>query len=89
MPVDDENLIKAVVGDRLGDVEAKGDEDLGFDMDRPGKIDVVPVEPVGHRRQHQHPVWRPTADFEAHLLAQENVDVERQTSAMLLGGTRG
>ena len=51
--VDDEDLLEAVVGDALGDVQAEGDEDLRLDVDRAGEVDVVQVEPVGDRRQDQ------------------------------------
>ena len=39
--VDDQDLLEAVVGDALRDVEAEGDERLRLDVDGAGEVDVV------------------------------------------------
>ena len=85
MAVDDQDLREAVIGHALGDVQAEGDEHVGLDVDRPREVDVVQVQAVGDRRQHQHLVRRPPADLEADRLAEEHVDVDRQVVAVLLG----
>src|SRR5207248_704543 len=80
--VDDQDLLEAVVGDALGNVQAEGDERFRFDVDRAGKVDVVQVEPVGDGGQHEHPVGGPAADLQADRLAQEQIDVQRQVPAV-------
>ena len=41
--VDQQDLLEAVVGDALGDIEAEGDEDLRLDVHGAGEVDVMLV----------------------------------------------
>src|SRR5262249_48656792 len=85
VPVDQQNLREAVVGDALGDVQAKSDESFRLDVDRARKVDVVQVQPISNGRQHQDPIRGPPPNLQADRLAKENVNVQWQVPAMLLG----
>ena len=89
MAVDHQDLLESVIGDALGDVQAESDERLRLDVDGAGEVDVVQVQPVGDRRQHQHLVGGPAADFQTDRFAQEHIDIQRQMLAVLLGRGRG
>ena len=78
-----------MVGDALCDVEAEGDEHLRLDVYGAGEVDVVPVQAVGYRRQHQHLVGGTAADLQTDGLGQQDVGVQGQMSAVLLGRSRG
>src|SRR5260370_14251042 len=89
MAVDDEDLLETVVGDALGDVNAEGDEGFRFDMDGAGKVDVVQIQSVGDRGQHEDPVCGPAADLQTDRFAQEQIDIEREMLAVLFVRTGG
>src|SRR5208337_1787141 len=82
-------LLKAMVGDALGDVQAEGDEGFGLDVDGPRKVDVVQVQAIGNGRQHQHLVRSAPADFQADRFAQEQIDIQWQVLAVLFGRSCG
>ena len=54
MAVDDQDFLETVVGDALSDVQAESDEYLGLDVDRPGEVDVMEVEPIGDGGEDEH-----------------------------------
>ena len=56
MAVYNQDLLKAVVGHALGDVQAECDEYLWLDVDRAREIDVVQVQAVADRGQDEDPV---------------------------------
>ena len=89
MAIDDEDFLKTVVSDTLGDVQAEGDKDVRFNVDGAGEVDMVPVQPIGDWRKHEHLVSGAASDFQADRFAQEQIDVQRQVFAMLFGRCRG
>ena len=74
-----------MVGNALGHIEAEGDEHLGLDMDGAGEVDVVLIQPVRDRGQDQDTALCPPARLQTDRLGEEQVDVDRQMPAMLLG----
>ena len=79
-----QNLFKAVIGNALGNVEAKGDEDFRFDMDRAGKVDMVEIQSIGDSGQDQYRLRRAAPRLQAHRFAQKDVNVQREVAAVLL-----
>ena len=58
VPVDQENLLKSMVGNAFRDVEAEGDEDVRFDVNCAGKVDMVEVQTVGDCWQNKDGLGR-------------------------------
>jgi hypothetical protein len=81
--VDDQDFLEPVVGDALGDVQTEGDEGVRLNVDGAGEVDVVHVQAVGNRRQHQDPVGSAPAHLETNGLAQEQIDIQRQVPTVL------
>ena len=85
MPVDEQNFLETVIRDAFGNVRAEGYPHLRLNMDCAGKVDVVQIQPVGNRREHEHAIRRTPPDFQTDRLREKQIDIKWQVPPVLLG----
>ncbi len=87
--VEQNDLLEAVIGERLGDVEHHRHEVLVMAVDRAGEVHHVSGVAVTHDRQHEDVFrGRPPGPIRDAQRADE-IDIERQVMPMLLDRTAG
>ena len=84
---DDQTFLEPVVRDALRNVQPEVDEDVWFDVDRVGEVDVVAIQSVRDWWQHKHLVGDAAPDLVTDLLTQKDIHVNRQVMPVLLGRT--
>ena len=83
VPVQQHDLLEAVVGERFRDVEHVIDEMLEVIIDRAGKIHDVPGVAVADRGQHQQFVRDQASGAVSDPGRADDIDIERQMRAVL------
>jgi hypothetical protein len=89
MTVEEEDLLESMVGYALGHIEAKRDENLGFDMDRTGEVDVVEIKSVRNGRKDQDPTRCAPAHLMTNSFREKTIDIEGQVATVLFGRPSG
>ena len=77
MPIHQENLLKAMIGDTLGDIQTEGDKDLRLNVDRAGEVDMMHIEAIGDRWQYQYLIWSTLAYLQTDRLGQKEIYIKR------------